>query len=113
MNELSQRLKAAIKESHLSQRELEAKTGIPHSAIQRYASGSTDNIPISRLKVLAEALGTTANKLLGWDEEGEEGQRKRNEEMLRLFVKLEMAEQNMIIAQMKGILANRDSEGQP
>ena len=43
-----------------------------------------------------------------WDDEGEEGQRKRNEEMLRLFVQLGMAEQNMIIAQMKGLLANHE-----
>ena len=67
MSELSERLKKAIKDSGLSQRELEIKTGIPHSAIQRYASGTTDRIPISRIKTLANALGTTAEYILGWD----------------------------------------------
>ncbi len=110
MTELSIRLNQAIKESGLSHRELEAKTGIPHSAIQRYASGATDNIPLTRLKILAEALGTTANKLLGWDDPTEEGQRRRNEEMLRLFVRLGIEEQEMIVAQMRGLLAHMEQK---
>ena len=56
-----------INNKGLSYRELEVITGIPHSAIQRYASGTTDKIPISRLKLLASALGTTAEYLLGWE----------------------------------------------
>jgi len=67
MSEISERIKAAIKASGLSHRELENKTGIPHSAIQRYAAGTTDRIPISRLEKLAAALGTTAEYLLGWE----------------------------------------------
>lgn len=67
MNEVSQRLKEAIKASGLSQREIENITGVPHSAIQRYASGDTDNIPLGRLKLIADAIGTTAEYILGWD----------------------------------------------
>ena len=67
MSEVSERIKSAIKASGLSHRELEYKTGIPHSAIQRYAAGTTDRIPISRLEKLAAALGTTAEYLLGWE----------------------------------------------
>ncbi len=70
MNEISERLKFAIKQSGLSHRELEIKTGIPHSAIQRYAAGTTDRIPIGRLETLAKALGTTAEHLLGWESQG-------------------------------------------
>ena len=67
MKEISERIKSAIKNSGLSHRELETKTGIPHSAIQRYAAGTTDRIPIGRLEKLAIALGTTAEFLLGWE----------------------------------------------
>ena len=67
MSEISKRITIAIKASGLSHRELESKTGIPHSAIQRYAAGTTDRIPISRLEKLAVALGTTAEYLLGWE----------------------------------------------
>lgn len=66
MSEISERIKSAIKSSGLSHRELEKKTGIPHSAIQRYAAGTTDNIPINRLEKLASALDTTAEYLIGW-----------------------------------------------
>lgn len=66
MSELSTRLMTKINNKGLSYRELETITGIPHSAIQRYASGTTDKIPIARLKLLAAALDTTAEFLLGW-----------------------------------------------
>ena len=69
MNEVSKRLQARIISKGLSYRDLEAATGIPRSAIQRYASGTTDKIPIGRLKLLASALGTTAENLLGWETE--------------------------------------------
>lgn len=50
----------------MSQRELEAKTGISHAAIQRYASGSTNRIPIRSLEKLAEALNVPIAYILGW-----------------------------------------------
>lgn len=66
MSEISERIKSSIKASGLSHRDLENKTGIPHSAIQRYAAGTTDRIPISRLGKLASALGVTPAYLMGW-----------------------------------------------
>lgn len=50
----------------MSQRELEAKTGISHAAIQRYASGSTDRIPIRRIEKSAEVLNVPVAYILGW-----------------------------------------------
>lgn len=68
MGIVADNIKSAMKKAGVSQRELEEKTGIPHSAIQRYAAGATDRIPISRLEKIADALGTTAALLLGWDD---------------------------------------------
>ena len=68
MSELSEKIKKAIKNAGLSQRELESRTGIPHSAIQRYASGNTDRVPIGRIEKIAKACDVTAESLLGWDE---------------------------------------------
>ncbi len=103
MSDLSNRLKAAIKASGLSQRELEGKTGIPHSAIQRYAAGTTDRIPISRIVVLAKALDTTAEDLLGWTNSATD----RAEQFVELFAQLTDEQQNLIISQIKGILSNQ------
>lgn len=106
MSELSERLKSAIKSSGLSQRELETKTGIPHSAIQRYASGNTDRVPIGRIELMASALGVSAEYLLGWDEETSANVPNggRVNEFIELFQQLTDEQQMMIIASMKGIL---------
>ena len=44
--ETSLKIKEAIEKSGLTLMELQEKTGISKSAIQRYASGNTDKIPI-------------------------------------------------------------------
>ena len=48
--------------------ELSKKTNIPKSALQRYATGETEKIPITRIEVIAKALNTTAQFIMGWDE---------------------------------------------
>ena len=109
MSVFSERLKSAIKKTGLSQRELENKTGIPHSAIQRYASGNTDRVPIGRIELLAKALGTTAEYLLGWEEEtpAVDNNSRRIDEFVELFSKLSDDQQTFIISSIKGLLSNQ------
>ena len=63
MNEITQRLYAAILEKGISYGELARLTGIPKSAIQRYATGTTGKIPLERLSLLAAALGSGREQL--------------------------------------------------
>lgn len=109
MSIVSDNIKKAMKEAGVSQRELEIKTGIPHSAIQRYAAGATDRIPIGRLEKIAVALGTTAQDLLGWIEETPDAKadNERTEEIVKLFNLLPVEHQDLIIAQIKGILSKQ------
>ena len=53
-DELQQR----IQSSGLTYKQLEEQTGVPKSAIQRYASGTTKKIPVDRLCKLDAVLGT-------------------------------------------------------
>lgn len=69
MNDISKRLLSEIQKTGMSYRELSEKTGLPKSAIQRYAVGETDKIPIDRLELIARALGTSAAYLMGWESE--------------------------------------------
>lgn len=69
MTDISKRLLQAIQKSGYSYRDLAKMTGIPASAIQRYASGYIGKIPIERVKILARALGVTAEFLLGWEDD--------------------------------------------
>lgn len=68
MNDISSRLLEAVRKSGYSYGELSKLTGIPKSALQRYATGETEKIPIDRLQVLAPILKTTAEAILGWEE---------------------------------------------
>lgn len=69
MNEIAQRLYTLIQQKQLSYGELASLTGIPKSAIQRYATGTTEKIPLERINRLAAALGVSSSALTGWREE--------------------------------------------
>ncbi|MCL2707176.1 MAG: helix-turn-helix transcriptional regulator [Dehalococcoidia bacterium] len=67
MSDISDRLLAAVKNAGYTYRELSRMTKIPASAIQRYAMGETNKIPVDRLERIASATGVRAEYLLGWD----------------------------------------------
>ena len=66
------RLKEAIENSGLSYVELEKKTGISKSALQRYATGSTKKIPVDVIQAIAEAVNVSSAWIMGWDDEPED-----------------------------------------
>lgn len=72
-NNISNRIKEAMESSGLTLMQLQEMTGIPKSAIQRYASGDTDKLPIDRIKELATAMNVSSSYIMGWDESNEKG----------------------------------------
>lgn len=68
MSDYSKRIKQAIDDSKLSYGDLSKITGIPKSALQRYATGETEKIPLDRLELIAEATKVNTAYLLGWTE---------------------------------------------
>ena len=50
MSEISKRLLQLIEDNDISYGELSKKTNIPKSALQRYATGETEKIPITRIE---------------------------------------------------------------
>jgi len=67
----SQRLKALIEELEVPYLELEKKTGVPKSTLQRYASGTTKKIPIDIIEAFASALGVSPAYIMGWGDRAE------------------------------------------
>ena len=63
------RLKQAIDESGLTYSQLESKTGISKSALQRYATGITKKIPVDTIVAIAQVLNVSAAWIMGWSEE--------------------------------------------
>ena len=66
MNELSNRILKLIEEKGLSYGELAEMTKIPKSALQRYATGETEKIPLPRIEAIAKALDVSSAYLIGW-----------------------------------------------
>lgn len=69
MNNISERLLMLITNNNISYGQLSKLTGIPKSAIQRYATGKTQKIPITRIELLAKALHSSAEYLMGWTDD--------------------------------------------
>lgn len=67
MSALSARIKKAIEHAGLSYSELSALTGIPKSALQRYATGETDKIPAKYIESIAHATRVSPIYLMGWE----------------------------------------------
>lgn len=68
MDERAKRISEAITKSGLSYPELEKITGISKSSLQRYATGVTKKIPINSIESIAQATGTDARYLMGWED---------------------------------------------
>ena len=66
-NEMSKRIQAALQDANISYGELSTRTGIPKSALQRYATGETEKIPTDRLIKIALALGVSPLTLADFD----------------------------------------------
>lgn len=71
MSEQSERLLKVILDSELSYMELEKKTGIAKSSIQRYATGNTKKIPVDAVKLIADATNSSAAWIMGWEDKSE------------------------------------------
>ena len=61
------RLKESVEKSGYSYVELEKRTGIAKSSIQRYVSGTTKKIPIDAVQAISKAVGVSAEYVLGWE----------------------------------------------
>lgn len=68
MSNISDKILGILLSKEISYGELSDRTGIPKSALQRYATGQTEKIPIDRLERIAKAIGTSAAYLMGWED---------------------------------------------
>ena len=73
MNDIAKRIHGLMQEQDLSYADLSQKTGIPKSALQRYATGNTAKIPMDRIEAIASALDVSAAYLIGWTDGSKSG----------------------------------------
>lgn len=69
MKSIMKRIKGRREFLKLSFQQLADLTGMSKSTLQRYETGNIRNIPLDKLEILAKALQTTPEWILGWDRE--------------------------------------------
>lgn len=118
---IPEKLTYAINKRGVSLRALSDMTGIAKSAIQRYASGDVDSIPIYRLEKLALALNVSPAWLIGWaDDEQDYSYANKTPaapvsdidpveaELTAIYRSLNANAQNILINTARGLAANPD-----
>lgn len=115
---IGQRIKARREELNMSQDELAKRIGYKSRSSINKIELDLYELRQTKIKSIADALDTTPSYIMGWDEKNslndisektptpasEDG---RLNEFIALFAQLTEEQQKMIVAQIKGILAER------
>jgi transcriptional regulator with XRE-family HTH domain len=80
---IGQRIKRRRKELRMTADELGAQLGKDRSTIYRYENGEIENMPLDVLEPIAQALQTTPQHLMGWEET-----QKKNDTVADIVLKL-------------------------
>jgi transcriptional regulator with XRE-family HTH domain len=89
--------------------EIEQRTGIKKSSMQRYVSGETGKIPMAVIEKLASLFGVSGSYLMGWDVEDKNLPSKDNlteeeKEMLMLFRQIPRERQRYALEALAALL---------
>ncbi len=93
--QIVERLAQAISDAGLSFVELEKRTGIPKSSIQRYATGKTIKIPMNCITLIASATGVSPKWIMGWETKKEEEDYTLSDDISELINLLASAPENV------------------
>lgn len=67
---IGEKIKFLRKNNGLTQEELAEYAGTKKQTIHKYETGIIENIPASKIKLIAEKLDTTPAYLMGWTDDG-------------------------------------------
>lgn len=67
-NLMGQRIKQCRKQAHMTMEELGNRLGVQKQAIQKYEKGIVENIPRSRIALMAEIFGVDPVWLMGFED---------------------------------------------
>jgi transcriptional regulator with XRE-family HTH domain len=92
--------------------EIERRTGIKKSSMQRYVSGETGKIPMSAIEKLATLFGVSGEYLMGWDEKKDsptELQLSEGEKvLLDLFNRVPEDKQQLVLQMIRAALGSQE-----
>lgn len=82
---MGDRIKYLRLKANLTQEELGAKVGVNKAAINKYETGTVENLKRSMIEKLAIALDTTPTYIMGWEEEKPAASGELSEKDVRLL----------------------------
>ena len=107
---IGRRIRKTREEKGVTLEYIAQRVGVAIQTIYKYENDIVTNIPLDKLKKIAEALGTTPSYLMGWSETEKPNTEKSNGktvEFMELFTQLTPEQQALIVAQIKGILFDK------
>lgn len=96
----------AMSMRHMNQAELSRLSGVSKSSLSRYIGG--DDIPASKLKAIADAVGMSVDELLGIDHSTSLSDDER--ELLDVYRQVEPWERELILNHAKMVLLHAKHE---
>lgn len=109
MSVLNDRIKKARAATNLTLEDVAAKVGVSRQTIQKYESGVISNIPSDRIEKIAEALGTTPSKLMGWEEEQEYIDGAEEARLVKKYSRLSKANRQAVLNLIDNLLEAQSS----
>lgn len=104
----SDRIYSEMKRNSLTLMEVQQRTGIKKSSLQRYISGETAKIPMSAIEKLAAVFGVSGEYLMGWDDKQDSPREPELTEgeklMLELFRKIPEDKQPVALEMLRAAL---------
>ena len=100
---IAKKILQAMSEKNMSYADLSTRTGIPKSALQRYATGVTEKIPLQRAESIAQALGFSPSALMGWEKNTTPSLTEKQKKILELLERLTDKQLDALIALFEDI----------
>ncbi len=112
MSVQSDRIRNEMLRNSLTLIEIEQRTGIKKSSMQRYVSGQTGKIPMSAIEKLADLFGVSGAYLMGWDEKesspSEPVLTEGEKMLLDLFNRVPEDQQQLVLQMIRAALGSRE-----
>ena len=121
-NEIAVKISRAMHAAQMSYGDLSKATGIPKSALQRYATGTTAKLPLPRLEAIASALSldpaylnVSAAYLMGWEDDPKPANNKKDApamsesvmQLVKVIEQLSPENQKTLAVVAKGLLRDQ------
>lgn len=99
------RIQTLMQQRRLTYQELADATGLHQPVIHRYCTGGTKSVPADRVRLIAKALGTTPEYIMGVDDEDAMSQDER--ELVAAYKSLSPENRQLMDSLLERLLASQ------